>query len=54
MISSVSAPDISITETAAPLNVLRQVLQGIAIGLLILVPSFLYLFRVFKGPEQRS
>ncbi|HEV8341014.1 MAG TPA: cytochrome d ubiquinol oxidase subunit II [Candidatus Binatia bacterium] len=42
-------PDISITEAAAPLNVLRPVLWGIAIGLLILVPSLLYLFRVFKG-----
>jgi len=42
-------PDISITQAAAPLNVLRPVLRGIAIGLLILLPSFLYLFRVFKG-----
>jgi hypothetical protein len=25
------------------------VLWGIAMGLLVLVPSFLYLFRVFKG-----
>jgi cytochrome bd ubiquinol oxidase subunit II len=42
-------PDISITQAAAPLNVLRPVLQSIGIGLLILVPSFLYLFRVFKS-----
>jgi cytochrome d ubiquinol oxidase subunit II len=42
-------PDISITQAAAPLSVLRPVLWGTGIGLLILVPSFLYLFRVFKG-----
>jgi cytochrome bd ubiquinol oxidase subunit II len=41
-------PDISVTQAAAPLSVLRPVLAGTAIGLLILVPSFLYLFRVFK------
>jgi cytochrome bd ubiquinol oxidase subunit II len=42
-------PDISIMEAAAPLSVLRAVLWGTAIGLLILVPSFLYLFSIFKG-----
>jgi cytochrome d ubiquinol oxidase subunit II len=42
-------PDISITQAAAPLSVLRPVLWGTGIGLLILVPSFVYLFRVFKG-----
>jgi cytochrome bd ubiquinol oxidase subunit II len=42
-------PDISITQAAAPVSVLRPLLGGTAIGLLILVPSFLYLFRVFKG-----
>lgn len=42
-------PDISVTQAAAPLSVLGPVLGGIAIGLLILVPSFVYLFRVFKS-----
>jgi cytochrome d ubiquinol oxidase subunit II len=42
-------PDISITQAAAPLNVLRPVLRSMGIGLLILVPSLLYLFRVFKS-----
>ena len=42
-------PDISIIQAVAPLSVLRPVLWGTALGLLILVPSFLYLFRVFKG-----
>jgi cytochrome bd ubiquinol oxidase subunit II len=42
-------PDISIMQAAAPQSVIRPVLGGTAIGLLILVPSFLYLLRVFKG-----
>jgi cytochrome d ubiquinol oxidase subunit II len=42
-------PDVSIMQAAAPPGVLRPVLWGTAIGLLILVPSFVYLFRVFKG-----
>jgi len=41
-------PDVSIMQAAAPLSVLRPVLGGTAIGLLILVPSFLYLLHVFK------
>jgi cytochrome bd-type quinol oxidase subunit 2 len=42
-------PDILIMQAAAPLSVLRPVPCGTAIGLLVLGPSFLYLFRVFKG-----
>lgn len=42
-------PDILIMQAAAPLSVLSPVLKGTAIGLLILVPSFVYLFRVFKA-----
>jgi cytochrome d ubiquinol oxidase subunit II len=42
-------PDISITQAAAPLTVLRPVLWSTGIGFLILVPSLLYLFRVFKS-----
>ncbi len=45
-------PDISITDAAAPSHVFRTVLQAIAVGLLLLVPAFLYLFRVFKGRER--
>ncbi|MGH7873730.1 MAG: cytochrome d ubiquinol oxidase subunit II [Candidatus Binatia bacterium] len=41
-------PDITIMQAAAP-SVLHPVLWAAAIGLLILVPSFVYLFRVFKG-----
>jgi cytochrome d ubiquinol oxidase subunit II len=42
-------PDISITQAAAPLTVLRPVLWSTGIGFLMLVPSLLYLFRVFKS-----
>jgi cytochrome d ubiquinol oxidase subunit II len=41
-------PDIAIARAAAPLSVLRPMLRGVAIGSLILVPSFLYLLHVFK------
>jgi cytochrome d ubiquinol oxidase subunit II len=43
------SPDILIMQAAAPLSLLSPVPCGTAIGLLVLVPSFLYLFRVFKG-----
>ena len=46
-------PDISIATAAAPLKVLHPVLWGTAAGLLILVPSLLYLFRVFKTTQRR-
>ena len=45
-------PDFSVAQAAAPPSVLRPVLGGTALGLLILVPSFLYLFRVFKGGNR--
>jgi cytochrome d ubiquinol oxidase subunit II len=41
-------PDIAIISAAAPLSVLRPLLWGVVMGSLILVPSFLYLLRVFK------
>jgi cytochrome d ubiquinol oxidase subunit II len=47
-------PDISIATAAAPPKVLRLVLWGTAAGLLILVPSLLYLFRVFKTADRQS
>jgi len=47
-------PDISIVHAAAPLNVLRSVLRGVAVGSVILIPTFLYLFRLFKGGERKE
>ena len=42
-------PDLSVTGTASPPTTLRFVLVGLAAGGLILTPSLIYLFRVFKG-----
>lgn len=43
-------PGMTITDAAAPPVTLRLVLTGLATGLVVLVPSFWYLFRVFKRP----
>jgi cytochrome bd ubiquinol oxidase subunit II len=45
-------PDRSITSLAAPAITLQLVLGALAIGTLILLPSFVYLFRIFKGGER--
>lgn len=42
-------PDLDISSAAAPAATLRLVLAGVGVGALILVPSLVYLFRVFKG-----
>lgn len=42
-------PDISIYNAAAPPATLRLVLVALMAGALLLLPSFYYLFRVFKG-----
>jgi cytochrome bd ubiquinol oxidase subunit II len=42
-------PDISLNEAAAPETVLRLVLLASAAGALIVIPSLVYLFRIFKG-----
>ena len=44
-------PDLTIAETAAPVTTLRFVSLGLMAGAVILVPSLLYLFRVFKSAE---
>lgn len=41
-------PDLTITEMAAPRVTLSLVLTVLAVGTAILLPSFVYLFRVFK------
>ncbi|HET8646702.1 MAG TPA: cytochrome d ubiquinol oxidase subunit II [Vicinamibacteria bacterium] len=41
-------PDLTFAGTAAPPAVLRAVLAALAAGALLLVPSLVYLFRVFK------
>jgi len=42
-------PDLSIAATAAPASTLRFVALGLVAGGLILIPSLIYLFRVFKS-----
>lgn len=42
-------PDITISSAAAPPQTLRLLLAALALGALVLFPSFYYLFRVFKG-----
>lgn len=42
-------PDLSVTAAAAPEATLRLVAAALALGAVILIPSLLYLFRIFKG-----
>jgi cytochrome d ubiquinol oxidase subunit II len=42
-------PDITIQSAAAPQATLRLLLVALCLGALLLLPSFYYLFRVFKG-----
>lgn len=42
-------PDFSIADSAAPPRTLRLILIALIAGVLLIVPAFLYLFRVFKG-----
>jgi cytochrome d ubiquinol oxidase subunit II len=45
-------PDLTFTEAAAPPRVLRAILAALLLGALLLVPSLVYLFRVFKGARR--
>lgn len=48
-------PDLTFQEAAAPAITLKLLLGALAAGVVVLVPSFLYLFRVFgKVPEART
>ncbi|MBY0488471.1 MAG: cytochrome d ubiquinol oxidase subunit II [Gemmatimonadaceae bacterium] len=42
-------PDRTITELAAPRVTLELVMTALGLGTLILLPSFVYLYRIFKG-----
>lgn len=44
-------PDLSFAAAAAPPQVLWPVVIALGLGMVVLVPSLLYLFRVFKGRE---
>jgi cytochrome d ubiquinol oxidase subunit II len=47
-------PDLAIADAAAPAATLRLVLIALALGAAVLVPSLVYLFRIFKGGQQPS
>jgi len=45
-------PDLTIAQTAAPATTLRFVSLGLVAGAVVLVPSLVYLFRVFKSADS--
>ncbi len=47
-------PDLAIVDAAAPAATLRLVLIALGLGAAVLVPSLVYLFRIFKGGQQPS
>jgi cytochrome d ubiquinol oxidase subunit II len=47
-------PDLTVDGAASPETTLRQVLIAIGFGVVVLVPSLLYLFRVFKAAPSLS
>ncbi len=47
-------PDLSIADAAAPPATLRLVLPALVLGAAVLVPSLVYLYRVFKSSDRTS
>jgi len=47
-------PDLTVADAAAPANALRPLAVGFAVGSLLLAPSLVVLFRVFKGSGAPS
>jgi cytochrome d ubiquinol oxidase subunit II len=47
-------PDITIHSAAAPRATLQLLLIALAAGVLVLFPSYYFLFRVFKGESAYS
>ncbi len=43
------APDLTFANTAAPDSVLWVVAVGMTVGLVLLAPAYVWLFRVFKA-----
>ncbi|MDB6004137.1 MAG: Cytochrome ubiquinol oxidase subunit [Prosthecobacter sp.] len=44
-------PDLTVTNTAAPMPTLRMLLIALGLGSIVLLPSLYYLFHVFKGED---
>ena len=47
-------PDLTIRDAAAPAATLRLVLIALGLGIVVLLPSLVYLFRVFKAAPSHS
>jgi cytochrome d ubiquinol oxidase subunit II len=47
-------PDLDVSTAAAPAATLQLVIGALVLGALVLVPSLVYLFRVFKSGDQPS
>jgi cytochrome d ubiquinol oxidase subunit II len=47
-------PDLTVSSAASPPVTLRLVLGALGLGILVLVPSLIYLFRVFKAAPSHS
>jgi cytochrome bd ubiquinol oxidase subunit II len=47
-------PDLTIRGAAAPQATLRLILVALGLGAVVLLPSLVYLFRVFKAGPSRS
>jgi cytochrome bd ubiquinol oxidase subunit II len=45
-------PDVTISDASAPLSSLRAIAIGYALGVALLIPSLLLLFRVFKSTHD--
>jgi cytochrome d ubiquinol oxidase subunit II len=46
-------PDVTIQNAAAPESTLKLLLLALGAGAVVLLPSLLYLFQIFKGQERR-
>ena len=46
-------PDVTIQTAAAPESTFKLLLLALGAGVVVLLPSLLYLFQIFKGQEQR-
>jgi cytochrome d ubiquinol oxidase subunit II len=46
-------PDVILQNAAAPESILKLLLMALGAGALVLLPSLIYLFQIFKGQEER-
>jgi cytochrome d ubiquinol oxidase subunit II len=46
-------PDVTLQNAAAPESTLKLLLLALGAGGIVLLPSLIYLFQIFKGQEER-